>query len=76
MHKLSWAAVGGINVIFKVTFFSFCHLNIPPRITVRMVSRLTRFDLTIQDIMLLLLCPETTESEPVKQETSGYFPLG
>ena len=40
------------------------------RITAQPVSRLTGMVLTKQENMLLFLCTETTESKPVKQETS------
>ena len=45
-------------------------------IPVRIVSSLTRFDFTKKN-MLLIVCPETTESKPVKLETNRtvIFPL-
>ena len=36
-----------------------------------MVSILTESDLTKQENILLFLCTEATESEPIKLETSG-----
>ena len=45
-------------------------LTVGERITVQLLSKLTRLDVTIKEKMLLFVCIETTESKPVKQETS------
>ena len=48
-------------------------LTVGGRITVGLVSRLTGLDLIKQENMLLFVCSETTESKPVKLETSAVI---
>ena len=48
-------------------------LTIGERIAVQLVSRFIRLDLTRQENVVLFVCIETTESKPVKQESSSTY---
>ena len=57
------------------TFFTACQYvqrthTLGGRITIHLVSSLTRLDLTKPQNMLLITCTETTEYKPIKLEAS------
>ena len=61
------------NALFRISQKT---LNFGGRITVWLVSSLTRLDLTKEDNMFLFACSEAVESNLVKLETvqTGIFP--